>query len=79
VLSPGERGLITSPSRVGQLGVVPGAISLEPLSAWGRDLLVCAEMKPRSQEMLAEIWIQGHAQAEMKHLLGSKRVSSREC
>jgi len=36
-------------------------------------------MKPRSQEMLAEIWIQGHAQAEMKHLLGSKRVSSREC
>lgn len=71
-LSPGERGLITSQSSLGQLGVVLGAISLEPLNAWGRDFLVCAGMKPRSQVGLEEIWIQGHAQAEMKHLLGSE-------
>lgn len=72
VLCPGKRGLITSWSRVGQLGVVLGAVSLEPLNAWGRGFLVCAEVKFHSQVILEEIWIQRHTQAEMKHLLGSE-------
>lgn len=71
-LSPGERGLITSSSRVGQLAVVLGAVSLECLNAWGRSFLVGAEKKLCSQVRLDEIWIQRHIQAEIKHLLGSK-------
>lgn len=52
---PGERRLIPSRSRVGQLGVVLGAVSLELLNAWGRDFLVRMEMKPHSQVRLEEI------------------------
>lgn len=57
---------------MGQLGVVLGAISLEPLNARGGGFLVRAELKLHSQERLEEIWIQRHAQAEIKCLLGSK-------